>query len=352
MKNEEKHIEKCLKALVQNGFGDNGINGEIILVDTGSTDNSLSIAGKYLNKIYHFDWVNDFSKAKNYSISLAQYKYVLIIDADEYMTTLDKFSIQQFMDKTPNYIGQIKRFNQVIADGIEATHIDYTERLFNKNLFHFKGTIHEQVVPINPVSFDYTQLNICIDHDGYLLSQEQLNEKAARNNILLFEQLKKEPYNPYIHFQIGQSYMMMRDIKSAAENFANGLACNCDPTLEYVQMMITSYGTCLLDLEEYDKALSLLDYYDEFASCAEFVFMAGNIYLNTNQPILAYKEYLRCLSMKNERTVGTTSFFPLHNIGVINEMLGDSDSAISFYQKAADLGYERSKNRLKELLNK
>ena len=48
-KNEEKYIEKCLSALAPYGF-------EIILTDTGSTDRTVAIAGKYTDKIYHFDW--------------------------------------------------------------------------------------------------------------------------------------------------------------------------------------------------------------------------------------------------------------------------------------------------------
>ncbi len=349
MKNEEAHIEKCLQALINHGFGDNGANGEIILVDTGSTDNSLSIASKYLKNIYHFDWVNDFAKAKNYSISLANNEYIMIIDADEYMTSYDPSIVDSLKKSKTPIIGQIKRANFVFVDGIEATHFDLTERLFNKNQFNFKGCIHEQVVPINDSNFEYKELGITVDHDGYLLSQEELNKKADRNNELLFKQLEVNDKDPYIYFQLGQSYMLKRDEKTASEWLEKGLALDLDPTLEYVQIMVCDYGQCLLNLGEYEKASFLIDYYDAFSSCAEYVFMVGNIYLNTGRPIQAYKEYLNCLSMKNERTKGTTSFYPLHNIGLLNEMLGDTASAIPFYEKAAALGYKRSQDRLNEL---
>ena len=184
------------------------------------------------------------------------------------------------------------------------------------------------------------------------ISQEELDKKADRNNELLFKELETDSKNPYIYFQLGQSFMLKRDERSASEWFEKGLALDLDPSLEYVQIMVNDYGQCLLNIGEAEKACFLIDYYDTFCDCPEYVFLVGTIYLNTNRPIQAYKEYLKCLSMKNERTVGTTSFFALHNIGLINEMLGDSNSAITFYEKAAALGYERSISRLKELKEK
>ena len=62
-KNEEKNIEKCLAPLVPYNF-------EIILVDTGSTDRTKEIARKYTDQIYDFEWVNDFSAARNFSLKI------------------------------------------------------------------------------------------------------------------------------------------------------------------------------------------------------------------------------------------------------------------------------------------
>ena len=55
-KNEEKHIEQCLRNIVKYGM-------EIVVVDTGSTDNTKQKVGKYTDKIYDFDWIDDFSAA-------------------------------------------------------------------------------------------------------------------------------------------------------------------------------------------------------------------------------------------------------------------------------------------------
>jgi len=348
VKNQENKIKKCLEALRKTGFGKDGALGEIIVTDTGSSDNTRLIAEKLADYVYDFEWINDFSAAKNYCISKSNYDYVLVIDSDEYMTAFDEKEVNTFICKGGNVIGRIKRANEIEASGMKSIQNDLTERLFNKNLFHFKGSIHEQVVPVNPISYSIEAVNIQIDHDGYLLSEDELREKAKRNNELLFKELKKKE-DPYIYFQIGQSFLLCRDAKNALIYFEKGLAFDVDPANEYVQMMITGYGQCLLSEGENEKALNLQGIYDQMSFSPDFVFMMGQIYMANNLPIQAYKEFLKCLSMSGARGDGVTSFFPLHNIGVINEMLGETETAISFYQKAAKLGYKRSIDRLKEL---
>lgn len=346
MKNEQVHIGKCLKALIDNGFGDNGERGEIILVDTGSDDESVSTASEYLSNIYTYKWENDFSKAKNYAVSLAKNDMVLVIDADEYITCFDEKSVNEFLNCDGNIIGQIKRANYTSEGGIQY---DVTERLYNRKKFAFSGKIHEQLIPVDKTAFSYKEVNIQIDHDGYLLSAEKLKEKAERNNQLLFEMLKDSPEDPYIYFQIAQSYMLSRDIEKAEQWFSKGLSFDVNPDMTYVQMMVTGYGQCLMNNGKCQEAMGLIGVYDAFSKYPDYVFMVGQIYLNNNKPIEAYQEFYKCLSMKGERAKGITSYYALHNIAVINEMLGEKDGAVIFYKKAAELGYERSIQRLKEL---
>ena len=66
VKDEEQVLNRCLTSV-------EGIADEIIIVDTGSTDKTKDIAKKFTDKIYDFKWVNDFSKARNYSFSKASY---------------------------------------------------------------------------------------------------------------------------------------------------------------------------------------------------------------------------------------------------------------------------------------
>ena len=77
VKNEEKNLERCLRSVKQCK------NYEIIIVDTGSTDNTLKIAKNHNAKIFKYKWNNDFSAARNKAMEYARGDWVLILDADE-----------------------------------------------------------------------------------------------------------------------------------------------------------------------------------------------------------------------------------------------------------------------------
>lgn len=93
-RNEERHIEECLKALKP-------YHCEIVLVDTGSTDNTLTLAAGYTDQIYHFDWCDDFSAAKNYAVSKASNDWILSIDCDEYLESIDIKKLSALMERHP-----------------------------------------------------------------------------------------------------------------------------------------------------------------------------------------------------------------------------------------------------------
>ena len=76
VKDEQDVIERCLESVKD-------VVDEIIIVDTGSTDKTKQIVSKYTDKIYDFEWVNDFAKARNYSFSKATKDYILWLDADD-----------------------------------------------------------------------------------------------------------------------------------------------------------------------------------------------------------------------------------------------------------------------------
>lgn len=79
-KDEESVIGRCLKSALNSGAID-----EIILVDTGSTDETKKIAARYGAKVYDFPWINDFSAARNHSFAKATGDYILWLDADDYI---------------------------------------------------------------------------------------------------------------------------------------------------------------------------------------------------------------------------------------------------------------------------
>ena len=96
VKNEERCLERCLKSLIPLK---EKINCEIIVTDTGSTDNSIEIAKKYADKLLYFEWCNDFAAARNVGLEQAKGKWIMSIDADEELTEDISELVTFFTDK-------------------------------------------------------------------------------------------------------------------------------------------------------------------------------------------------------------------------------------------------------------
>lgn len=369
-KNEEKHIEKCLKSLKP-------YHHEIVLVDTGSTDNTLEIAAKYTDKIYHFDWVNDFSAAKNYAVGQASNDWILSIDCDEYLENIDERHLPRLMEQHPEDAGRILLRNRFRQDGLTSIENVRLCRFFNRKFYHFTGAIHEQVTrkhtdtggsngsgntinpggPINSsaanTSHDVPALMhtfaapITVLHVGYDGSEEEMQVKSRRNIALLEQELASTGPDAYLYYQLGQSCMKLKDYDKAYEWFNRGLSMDIEPSQDYVQNMVESYGYCLLDMKRFQEALQLENIYDIFAVRADFVFLMGLIYMNNGLFAEAVEEFKKSTSMEQFSVEGVNSYRSYYNIGVIYECTGRLDEARKYYKKCG--GFEMAKGRLREM---
>lgn len=343
-KNEENHMDEFLSS-IQKHF--RTYPHEIVLVDTGSTDKTISIAQKYTDKIFPFTWVNDFSAARNFSLSCAANDWVLVLDCDEYVIELQPEGFQAMIQQFPHAVGMLSRKNHYEMNDTDSVYTDDVERFFNKKYFHYEAIIHEQVRAIDGTEFARVAIPLVVDHCGYNGTFEDLCKKAERNNELLLKMLEKTPDDPYLYFQIGQSYNMMRDDEKSCYYYGKGLEYDVDPKVEYVQMMVIGYGYALLHLERYKDALQFANIYDEFDFTADFVCLMGLIYLRNGMVVQAMAEFLKATTFETSRTEGANSYIPTFNMGCINEVLGDIETAKTLYQKCG--AFKPALERLKEM---
>ena len=342
-RNEEKHIEECCSRLQRYGF-------EIVLVDTGSTDRTIVLARKYTSQIYHFDWCDDFSAAKNYAMQKASHNWILSLDCDEYIETLDQDALQKCMEIYPRCAGRILIRNRFTENGRTACEQVRVSRFVNRQYFRFEGAVHEQLVPAagSDSSAKYVYpAPVTVLHVGYDGSEAEMLEKSRRNITLLEKELKIQGPDPYLYFQLGQSYRRLHDYENAVRYFDNGLAMDVDPALDYVQTMVESYGYTLLDLKRNQDALNLLGVYDEFSCRADFVFLIGLIYMNNGLFNEAVNEFQKAATMEEFAIDGVNSYKANYNIGVIYECAGYPREAKAAYLKCGD--YEPAKMRLQLL---
>ncbi len=179
VKNEEKLLARCLDSL-------KGVPDEIIIVDTGSTDRTKEIARGYTDKVYDFEWIDDFAAARNYSLSKAGCEYIYVADADE---VIDEENLRRFLQLKEALLPEVEVVemayaNQFSVKTTENFDIEYRPKLFRRlRPFQFSDPIHE-ALRTDPVVY---RSNVVVrhcpegDHGGRDLAHfARLVKKGAR----------------------------------------------------------------------------------------------------------------------------------------------------------------------------
>lgn len=328
-KDEEKNIKRCLDSV-------KNFDCEIIIIDTGSSDRTKEIAYEYTSKVYDFQWINDFSAARNFSISKASYDWVLVLDCDEWVQESAPEEFMEYAHKYPTYMGRLRRKNLTYLDSEKQMYVDMVERFFNRRYYHYEGTIHEQVTPTKPCELIAFDIPLTVLHSGYVGTKEDLESKRIRNTTMLQQALAENPDDPYLCFQLGQEYFCIGDYETAADYYAKVLTYDLPSSLEYLRMTVQAYGNCLLHLDRIDEALQFEHIYKDFGNTPDFVFLMGRIYYMSGQPMKALSEFIKATSMDNPHAEGTNSYLCWYYIGLINEKLGNLNDAKIFYRKCGE----------------
>ncbi|WP_373844866.1 glycosyltransferase [Clostridium sp.] len=344
VKNEENTLKESLSRA--SSFVD-----EIIIVDTGSTDNTKDIALEFTDKIYDFKWCSDFSKARNYSIEKASNDWILVLDADEFIVDFSRSSVEKFIENPSNRnkVGRIKRINFMEDSYVNSKYIERINRLFNRNYFNYEGIIHEQVVALDGKPYETEMVDITADHVGYTLEALNKTGKIKRNIDLLKMALKDNLEDPYLYFQLGKSYYMLKNYNDAVMHFEKALSFPLDFNLEYVEDLVETYGYALINSGRYQEALILENCIEVYSNFADFHFILGLIYMNNAKFTQAVESFLKCTEFSYARVEGVNTYVAYYNIGVIYDVLGFREDALKYYRKCGD--YEPALKRLRAQLN-
>ena len=335
VKDEADILERSLKSLDRYGF-------EIIIVDTGSKDNTKEVAYKFTKKVYDFTWVNDFSKARNFSISKASNDFILVVDADEVIVDLDKKILEKSLSNEK--VGRILRINKYSRNGESFKYSERVNRLFCKAKFEYEGSIHEQLVLKSRKEYETYNIPISMEHFGYEENEIKRKDKIKRNIELLKAELREKGSDPYILYQLGKSYYMDNKYEKAEYYFNSALEFDLDTKLEFVQDMMESLGYTLINQKKYQDSMKIIGVYDEFDNSADFVFLVGLIYMNNGLFDEAIREFIKASKFKESKMEGVNSYLANYNIGVILECLGDKIEAHKYYKSCGDykLAIERN----------
>ncbi|WP_139996968.1 glycosyltransferase family 2 protein [Paenibacillus paridis] len=256
VKDEQEVLERCLKSI-------STLADEIIIIDTGSTDRTKEIAKQYTEHVYDFKWCNDFSAARNESLKYATSKWVLVLDADEYIEIKEVPSIREFLqEETPlsNTIYVVSVFS-FLGENIRKGKI--TEgavgRLIPNHFgIRFDRPIHEQFRSQEGLPLFSKKAAINIFHTGYLDETMSTKDKSSRNKQI-FNQLKsKSGFTSYDYFTIGNEYSMQNDFKKALYYYEKAYK-KTDPSTIWHYLCVFEIINNYLRLDRVNEAWELLE---------------------------------------------------------------------------------------------
>ncbi len=286
IKNEEKHIGSCLKKLPK--FID-----EIVVVDTGSTDKTLEILKDFDVSIYHFDWCDDFSKARNFATSKAKNDWVLVLDADEYIYDFDEKYILNFI-KSDNdtMVGQIK-IKSFIGDGTDFSYSNVS-RIYNKNYYHFVSKLHE-FLTVSKMGYklETTTLPLAVDHYGYTTEDINTKGKADFYINILNKQLEVS-FEPYYVYHLAVCYSNIFEYEKCLTEIDKIIDLPAVISSTYFNKVVSLKIKALLSLEKIDKALEMEKYFDNCRDNDSYLYMLALVYryVNQSEDALNIYEYL------------------------------------------------------------
>lgn len=202
---------------------------EIIVVDTGSTDNTKEIAAKHGAVIYEFPWQDDFSAPRNYAIEQAQGDWILFLDADEYFPEpLNREMLLDYLDSLADQdvvLLQVRNIGK--REQLTRWNTDWCLRLFrNDPALRYQGRIHENIARRDgELKVAYGPENLYLLHTGY--ADELSVEKSRRNLHLLERAIAEDGWSPGYDYYLMDCYYGLKEYEKALQHAIAFLRGDC-----------------------------------------------------------------------------------------------------------------------------
>lgn len=192
VKNSGKKLKRAVDSCID-------ICSEIIIVDTGSEDDTPVIASQLGAEVYYYTWKNDFAAARNFALKHAAGEWVLVLDDDEELNSDSLKNNIALLDDTQTGGICLNIINKLEGKDSFSKH-KYTRLFRNMPEFKYTGRIHEQIRPsIEEAGFNIIDSEIAIIHYGYIKNDPSRN---SRNKDLLMQELTDNPNDDFVKYHL------------------------------------------------------------------------------------------------------------------------------------------------------
>ncbi|WP_197480114.1 MULTISPECIES: glycosyltransferase family 2 protein [unclassified Anabaena] len=328
VKNEAAALPKCLSS-VQN------VVDEMVVLDTGSIDRTPEIAQEFGAKVHYFAWCNDFSAARNAALQYVTGDWVLVLDADETLTSAIVPQLKEAIASDEYLLINLLRHE------IDAEQSPYSlvSRLFRHHpdiRFDrpYHALIDDSVTAIleKEPHWEIGYLpQVAILHSGYQKSAIAQNDKHAKAQATMESFLATHPHDPYVCSKLGALYVETGKFNQGIELLQRGVKA-CQENYEVLYELHYHLGIAHNRLNNPQQAIS---HYQNAIKLPIYPMLKlgaynnlGNLLKATGDINGAKKAYETALKIDPNFAIG------YYNLGMIYKALGMFTDAIAAYQKA------------------
>lgn len=302
-KNEQHCILSCIESVKH-------LVHEVVVVDTGSSDDTVLLAQKAGARVFHIAWTGDFAQARNFGLEQAAGDWILVLDADEVLAPGSTEEFHQLLNDA-EVEGYFLTIINLLGNGQEFT-TDKVVRLFrNKPSYRFTGAIHEQVAPSILKATGGKGLvsaPVVIHHYGYLDAELAEKDKFSRNTSIIYRELAKNPGDPFLlyslaleHFQRGQVAEGVRCLEWALSQMKGSEG--------YFEDVLVHTAIGLWGLENLQRLLDFLN--NSLSMLPE----QGDLLLIRGMTFLTLKQYAEAAGdLVHAFKTGSSKLFPQYKI--------------------------------------
>lgn len=345
VRNEAKNLSRCLDSV-------RDLVEEIVIVDTGSTDETKEIAARYTDRIFDFVWVDDFAAARNYAFSKATMDYCMWLDGDDVVELEDQ---KRFLSLKKSLSPQVDmvmlRYHTAFDSFDKPAFTYYRERLVRRAAgFRWEGAVHEAIVPSGVVVYDETAV-----------THRKTGPGDPDRNLRIFRRLleAKKELSPREQFYYARELTYHGEDREAARIFEAFL----DSGQGWVENQLEAcrnLAQCYFRLGQPEQAfIALLRSLRYGPPRAELCCEVGKFFFDRNDYRSAAFWYERALACQREDTSGgfiipdCYDYLPCLQLCVCYYRMGDVERAEAYNElagitKPADTAYLFNKQFFQE----
>lgn len=217
-RNEARNLRRVIESV-------RGVASEIVVVDTGSTDETVKLARKLGARVDHFPWRYDFAAARNHSLSLATGDWVLVMDADDELSRESAAVLRGWLAQPAEQVEVVGLYRHYAYPGKRRAGLTVQPRLFRGGRgLRYESPVHERLVrPDGSAASAEHVLNAVMVHHG-IDGTATAAGRQERNLGILKPYLEQHPEDARGQFYAGTIHLEREEWAAAVEPLRRAVA--------------------------------------------------------------------------------------------------------------------------------